>query len=137
MGRSIPHSSLGLPIFAMLFKPRYLVFFAVCFLACVVIVLFFGQWPFVRGFLGDFLVMGLIYFLGRAFLPLRPAYLMAAVSLLAYTVEGLQYADFVNRIGLADNQLVSIVVGTVYAPTDLLAYTLGAVAFWALDWQGQ
>ena len=47
------------------------------------------------------------------------------VLLFSYLVEVLQYFNFVEIIGLQDNKLARIVIGTSFSWWDILFYTLG------------
>ena len=59
----------------------------------------------------------------------------AAVSVLvfAFTIEFLQYMDFVNVIGMSGNKVVSTVIGQSFDVRDLLAYTAGVVIVFGID----
>ncbi len=92
----------------------------------VIIALYFHD-EFVRPYFGDFLVVILLYCTIKSignFPVLRTA---IAVLLFAYLIEILQYFDIVRRIGLANSQLASTVIGTTFQWGDIVAYTLGIV----------
>jgi hypothetical protein len=82
---------------------------------------------FVRPFLGDVLVVMLLYCGLASFLRVTPWKLAAAVLAFAWVVEVLQYFDYVALLGLERHRLLSIVMGRTFQVTDLLAYTGGAV----------
>jgi hypothetical protein len=81
---------------------------------------------FVRPYLGDVLVIPLVYCFVATFIDVRPIRLVLAVLGLAFAVELAQYFEFVQRIGLEDNAIARTVLGTSYSAPDLLAYTVGA-----------
>lgn len=82
---------------------------------------------FIRPFVGDVLVVMLMYYAIRSLLNLTVVSLAIGVLLFAFMVETLQYFHVVNRLGLQDNRLARIVIGTSFEWTDLLAYTIGFV----------
>lgn len=87
---------------------------------------------FVRGSLGDLLVVVLLYALLRA-LPCRPP-ISAGLAIGAGVIaEALQYLQFADRIGLPRGSILSILIGNTFSPADLLMYLLGGMIAWALD----
>lgn len=80
---------------------------------------------FVRPYLGDFLVVILVYCFVRAFF--KASVKAAAWGTLAFAlaVEALQYANIVQRLGLQRNGVASVVIGSSAEWADLLAYALG------------
>lgn len=106
------------------FRPRYL--FAALFLLLVeILIAVYVRDSVVRPYGGDFLVVILIYCVGRAFLNLSVAAVAAATLLFSFAVEIGQYFSLVDRLGLSGNRLAAIVIGTGFSWGDLLAYTLG------------
>ena len=104
-----------------------------CFLSCVIIVKLFDDNLFIRGFIGDVIVILLIYFLVRAFFDIKPSHLASGVLGLGYITEFLQYARLINLLGLDQNKLAKLIIGSVFDPFDLIAYTLGAVIVYIID----
>ena len=79
----------------------------------------------VRPYIGDLLVVILIYCFVRSFLN-GPVLLTAiAVLLFAYLIEILQYFHLVRRLGLQHSKLAWIVLGSSFEWIDLIAYTVG------------
>lgn len=80
---------------------------------------------FVRPYVGDYLVVMLIYCFVRTFLnsPVLPTAI--AVLLFAYLIETLQYFRLVDRLGLEHNVIAKTVIGYGFSWIDMLAYTLG------------
>lgn len=80
---------------------------------------------FVRPYIGDVLVVILIYCAVKSFFnwPVLPV----ALSVLAFSfgVETLQYFNFVEIIGLEKSNLARIIIGTSFAWLDLLTYIIG------------
>jgi hypothetical protein len=108
----------------MKFNPRYLVYTILLFVTEVLIALFVHD-QFIRPYIGDFLVVILIYCFVKSFLntPVVPTAL--GVLLFAYTVELLQYFRIVEVLGLQHSRAARIIIGSSFEWQDILAYTLG------------
>lgn len=87
---------------------------------------------FVRPYVGDYLVVMLIYCFVRTFLnsPVLPTAI--AVLLFAYLIETLQYFRLVDRLGLEHNVIAKTVIGYGFSWIDMLAYTLGIFTILAI-----
>ncbi|MBR4223637.1 MAG: DUF2809 domain-containing protein, partial [Oscillospiraceae bacterium] len=90
----------------------------------------------VRSYLGDVLVVILIYALARAIspdIPRRWYILPTGILLFAYCVEGLQLWGFCDKLGIQD-RLLRIIIGTGFSVTDLFCYTAGIVPCYIADY---
>ncbi len=81
----------------------------------------------IRPYGGDFLVVILIYCFVKSFLNTNVKATALAVLLFSYLIETLQYFQLVDMLGLEKSKIARIVIGTSFAWTDLLAYTLGVL----------
>jgi len=106
------------------FKLKYFILAAILFLIEVLIALFIHD-NFIRPFVGDVLVVILIYCFVKSFFNLPVIITAIAVLLFSYLIEVLQYFKIVNILGLQNFNLARVVIGTSFEWTDLLAYTLG------------
>lgn len=79
----------------------------------------------VRPYIGDVLVVILIYCAVRSFFRLPVFATALGVLLFAYLVEYLQYYHLVQRLGWEKIMLARVVMGTSFSWTDILAYTIG------------
>lgn len=79
----------------------------------------------IRPYGGDFLVVILIYCFVKSFLNTPVKATALAVLLFSYLIETLQYFNLVEILGLEKSNIARIVIGTSFAWTDFLAYTLG------------
>jgi hypothetical protein len=79
----------------------------------------------VRPFVGDALVVILIYCFFRIFL--NAAYWKAALAVFAFAcfIEVLQYFDYVARLGLENNRALSVMLGRTFEWMDFIAYLAG------------
>jgi hypothetical protein len=114
------------------FNLKFFLLAILLFIVEVMIALFVHD-NFVRPYVGDYLVVMLIYCAVRSFLNASPLKLAIGTLLFAYTVEVLQYFRLVDRLGLAHNQLARIVIGYGFEWLDLLAYTLGIATVLILE----
>jgi hypothetical protein len=89
---------------------------------------------FIRPFVGDILVVILIYCLLKSFWKIRPNVAIAGVFIFACMVEGLQYLNIVDKLGIRQYKLLVIILGSSFDWGDILAYALGsAIVLWYED----
>ncbi len=100
-----------------------------------VLIAVYIQDGFIRPYLGDFLVVILLYCLIKSFIDIPVLSLSISVLLFSYVVEILQYFNFVQLIGLEDSRLANIIIGNSFAWKDLLAYTFGILMVLWLEWR--
>ena len=117
----------------MRFNVYYFIVFVVFFIIEVLIALYVKD-DFVRPYLGDTFVVILMYCFVRAFLrsPIFPT--IVAVLLFSYGIETMQYFKLVELLGLADYTLARVVIGTAFSWGDILAYTVGAIIIWTVEY---
>ncbi|MBK9017843.1 MAG: DUF2809 domain-containing protein [Saprospiraceae bacterium] len=106
------------------FQYHYLLFAAIIFVIEVLIALYV-QDGIIRPYIGDFLVVILIYCFFKSFLNLSVWAVAVGVLLFSYTIEVLQYFKIVELLHLQGSKLASTIIGTSFSWTDMLAYTLG------------
>jgi len=103
------------------------------FLLGLLIIFFFANYPFIRGAIGDLLIVVFTYFLIKSFYKLDSKLLSFIVILIFFLLEGLQYFNFVEYLGLSKNKIAKIVLGATFDPVDLLFYLLGGIIAYCLD----
>ncbi|RYG15588.1 MAG: DUF2809 domain-containing protein [Chitinophagaceae bacterium] len=96
----------------------------VLFIVEVLIALYVND-NFIRPYVGDVLVVILIYYFVKAFLHIPVWSLAIGTLIFSYIVECLQYFNFVKLIGMENNRLANIVIGNFFAWEDIGAYTIG------------
>ncbi len=111
---------------------RSLIIAMILFLIEVLIALFVHD-NIIRPYIGDTLVVILIYYFCKAFVRLKPGLLITAVLLFAYTVEIAQYFNLVKHLGLERSRFWTIVIGNSFHWLDMLAYSLGAVCLYLVE----
>lgn len=106
------------------FNLTYFLLFVLLFIIEVMIALYVHD-DFIRPFFGDFLVVILIYCFVKAFMNVPVFKAAFGVLVFSFVVEFLQYFHFIKIIGLEDNKLARIVLGTSFSWWDLVFYVLG------------
>lgn len=115
------------------FSLRYFLLALLFFIIEVLIALYVKD-NFVRPYVGDYLVVMLIYCAVRTFIKANPVKVAVGVLLFAYLIETLQYFRIVDRLGLAGNTLAKTVIGYGFEWADMLAYTLGVLTILLAEW---
>ncbi|GAA5024557.1 membrane protein [Marivirga lumbricoides] len=108
------------------FNKYYFLLTVILFITEVLIALYVHD-NFVRPYLGDVLVVILIYTFIKSFLDLAVLPVALFVLALSFTIEMLQFFKIVELLGLGDSRIARIVIGTSFAWIDLVAYTAGIV----------
>ena len=118
--------------FAMLFNmisfnKNYFFLAVLLFLTEILIALYVHD-QIIRPYGGDFLVVMLIYCFLKSFMDTGRRFTAIGVLVFSYVIEVLQYFHIVNILGLENNSMARVVIGTSFAWTDILPYTLGIIA---------
>ena len=109
------------------FDVRFFCLFVLMFLVEATIAIFVHV-PLIRHFMGDVLVVVLLYFFARSFLTLGKGQAVALVVSFAWCIEFGQYFGLVHLLGLQEVRLARIIIGTTFDKMDLLAYSIGGIA---------
>lgn len=83
---------------------------------------------FVRPYLGDVLVVILLYFLVLSFVNIDRQKLIIGIFLFACFVEYTQHLNLIGMLGLEKNKLAESVIGRSFAWEDILCYFAGCLA---------
>lgn len=83
--------------------------------------------PIIRGYLGDFLVVILLYYILRIFMPFKPAWLPVPVFAFAVLVEVLQYYHIVDLLHLSGSTFFRILIGGTFDVFDIVSYFAGCL----------
>jgi len=90
----------------------------------------------IRSYLGDVLVVILIYTLFRTISLKKPQrwYILPTLILLsAFVVEFLQLWGFCDRFGIT-NKFLRIIIGTGFSVIDLVSYCIGIFPCYLVEW---
>lgn len=106
------------------FNKHYFGFAILIFIIEVMIALFVND-NFVRPYLGDILVVILIYCFIKSFLKLPVLNVAVFVLLFSFTIEFLQFLNIVEKLHLEKSKIARTVIGTSFSWIDLLTYIIG------------
>ncbi|UKN03131.1 DUF2809 domain-containing protein [Paracrocinitomix mangrovi] len=107
----------------MTFNYKYGLLFSIILIIEILIALYVHD-QFVRPFLGDVLVVILLYAFLKTFLKVPPAQTAIAVLVFAVSVEIMQYFSLADRLGLSGNKFAAVIIGSTFDWLDLLAYVI-------------
>lgn len=111
---------------------KYLAAFILIFLIEAAIALWVHD-RMIRPYIGDALVVVLVYCFVRIFLPDGIRYLPLYVFLFAAFVEVMQYFRLVELLGLERCRAARIILGSVFDWKDILCYGLGCLILYWLE----
>jgi len=114
------------------FNRRYFALAALLFCTELLIALYAHD-DFVRPYLGDVLVVILIYCFIKTFFKLSVNATAVVVLAVAFSIEFLQFVKIVEILGLRRNSAASIAIGTSFAWEDLLCYIAGIIIVIGLE----
>ncbi|NEZ55812.1 DUF2809 domain-containing protein [Leptolyngbyaceae cyanobacterium CCMR0082] len=110
----------------MRFNLYYFYWFALLLITEIYIGIFIKD-DFIRPYMGDFLVVILIYAFVRAFFKYSINLTAIGVLLFSFLVEILQHFNIVDVLGLGSSRLARTVIGTSFSWEDFIAYSLGII----------
>jgi hypothetical protein len=79
----------------------------------------------IRPYIGDVLVVILIYCFIKSFLEIRVITAAVFVLLFSFGVETLQYLAIVDKLHLQNSNIACTVIGTSFSWIDILTYVIG------------
>jgi hypothetical protein len=86
----------------------------------------------IRPYIGDMLVVVLIYCFIKSFCNTPVVATAIAVLIFSFTVEILQYFKVVEILGLQNSKIATIIIGSSFSWMDMLMYAIGIVlVLWA------
>lgn len=108
------------------------------FLALLVIEILIAKYvndSFIRPYLGDVIVVILIYAFVRAVSNLSAKWALIATLLFSILIEFLQAMQIINILGLEKFKLARIVIGTSFSWLDIVCYIAGCCIVLAIEWR--
>ena len=116
------------------FNRKYFYLTILLFLIEVCIAVFIDD-QFIRPFMGDVLVVILLYCLVKSFWKIRSNVAALSIFVFACVIEGFQYLNLIDKLGLRQYKLLAIILGTTFDWKDIFAYALGTVI--VLAWENK
>ncbi|MBU5488076.1 DUF2809 domain-containing protein [Clostridium sp. MSJ-8] len=111
---------------------KYLIIFIIIFMVEV----FIGAYShsgIIRNYVGDILVIPIMYFFIRIIYPKRIRKLPYILFLFAVIVEILQYMKINNILGIEGSSLLGILLGSTGDIKDILCYFIGTIIIIIID----
>jgi len=118
------------PVFR--FSKTYFLLAVLLFVIEVLIALYMHD-RIIRPYIGDLLVVILLYCFVRAFVNISPVKIAIGVLLFSYLIEVLQYLKLVKLLGLQNSRIANVVFGNLFEWIDLVAYTVGIIIVLAIE----
>lgn len=110
----------------MVFNKKYFIITFILFFTEVVIATVLRHIFFIRAFVGDILVVMLIYTFILSFFNIKnKKWLIIGIFLFATLVEILQYFKIADRMGLSPNSILHIIIGNTFSREDIICYAIG------------
>lgn len=103
-------------------------FYAIAFFVLLVVevlIALFVHDSFIRPYIGDVLVVIVLYCFIRIIVPERVRLLPLWIFIFAAGVEVLQLLGLVDRLGLGDNKFFRVLIGSVFDIKDIACYAVG------------
>ncbi|MCB0383708.1 MAG: DUF2809 domain-containing protein [Psychroserpens sp.] len=88
---------------------------------------------FIRHTFGDFLVVILVYCGIRTVIEANPIHIAIGVLVFAFTIEVLQLFNLLDLLHLRQNKIATIILGSTFHISDLIAYSFGTITIFAID----
>lgn len=108
------------------FNKGYFIVSVVIFIIEVLIALYVHD-QIVRPYIGDVLVVILIYCFIKSFVNAKVLPTVIFVLLFAFGVETLQYINIVEKLKLQDSAVARTAIGTSFEWIDILCYVVGVI----------
>ncbi len=116
-------------------KKRILYAVATLFLLLIeVIIALYVHDDFIRPYVGDMLVVIVIYTFIRIIVPEKCKLIPLLIFVFATGVELLQLANIVEILGVADNKFLKTLIGSVFDIKDIVCYAVGCVILCMYEW---
>ncbi len=100
---------------------------------CFLILQSFHTNRWIREYIGDMIIVMLIYSFLQSIKDFDPIRLSVFVIGFSFSVEILQYIKIISFLGFKENYITKIIFGSVFDPLDLTAYLIGTVFILYLD----
>jgi len=102
----------------------------------IIIALYFHD-RIIRPYVGDLLVVILVYCFWKSFVNTPTTPTAICVLLFAFFIEWLQYMDFVKKMGWQHSAIARTIIGYSFEWIDLAAYVTGTVVIMVTEYVGR
>lgn len=101
---------------------------AVLLLFIEILIAMFAHDKFIRPYVGDYLVVILVYCFLKSFINLPVQVAAVIVLLFSFSVEIAQYLNLVSHLGLQNSETAKTIIGNSFSWADILAYSAGILS---------
>lgn len=109
------------------FSLKYLLLTVFIFLVEVLIATKLKDIFFVRAYLGDVIVVMLLYTFVKSFVKINDQKLIPGILIFSFLVELAQYFNIAEKLGFRKGSLMYIVIGNSFSWIDILCYAIGCL----------
>ncbi|WES96445.1 DUF2809 domain-containing protein [Chryseobacterium arthrosphaerae] len=109
------------------FSLKYLLLTVFIFLVEVLIATKLEHIFFVRAYLGDVIVVMLLYTFVKTFVKMNDQKLILGILVFSFLVEFAQYFNIAEKLGFRPGSLMYIVIGNSFSWIDILCYAAGCL----------
>ncbi|WP_276963448.1 DUF2809 domain-containing protein [Chryseobacterium sp.] len=114
------------------FSLKYLIFSLFIFLVEVLIATKLSNVFFVRAYLGDVIVVILLYTFVKSFAKVNNQKLILGILIFSFAVEFGQYFHIAEKLGFRAGSLMYIVIGNSFSWIDNLCYAVGCLILYLI-----
>lgn len=115
------------------FNLKYFLFSVLLFIVEVVIAVYLSHYQFIRAYLGDVIVVMLIYSLVLTFFDIyHKGRIILGIFIFSVAVEVAQYFHIADRLGFQQGSIPHIVIGNSFSWWDMVCYGVGCVILYGL-----
>ncbi|MEJ5050947.1 DUF2809 domain-containing protein [Chryseobacterium culicis] len=114
------------------FSLKYLLLTVFIFLVEVLIATKLSDIFFIRAYLGDVIVVMLLFTFVKSFVKINDQKLILGILIFSFLVEFAQYFNIAEKLGFRPGSLMYIVIGNSFSWIDNLCYTVGCLILYVL-----
>lgn len=114
------------------FKPKYLLLTILIFLVEVLIATVLKNIFFIRAYLGDVIVVMLLYTFVKSFFKVNDTKLIVGIFAFSCIIEFAQYFNIAEKLGFQPGSLMYIVIGNSFSWVDIACYAAGCLLLYLL-----
>lgn len=114
------------------FNLKYLLLTILIFLVEVLIATVLKNQFFIRAYLGDVIVVMLLYTLVKSFFVVDSTQLILGIFIFSCLIEFAQFFKLADKLGFPEGSLMYIVVGNSFSWIDILCYGVGCLILYLI-----
>ena len=108
-------------------QSKWYLLVTICLLFIEIAIALFVKDKIIRPYIGDLLVVILIYAFAKIWISNREILVAICVFVFACFIELLQYFHIVEVLGLDDNKVATVIIGSKFNTLDIVMYLMGTI----------